>query len=133
MPGTRASKITKPPTMADNSPGLPGGADGDSLGAVPALADPTFPEVTGPAVVDLTDNDAAVVKLFLGALVPLRARLLSLSWTRALIHLQPSTTWMMTPLKASASYAENQNLDTLSLSMLRHSSSPATFTSASRP
>ena len=71
MPETRASKITEPPTMADNSPGLPGGgADGDGLGAVPAPADPTVPEVTAPAVIDLTDNDAAMIKLFerLGAL-----------------------------------------------------------------
>ena len=148
MPETRrASKLTEPPTMAgDNSPGLrasgtDGGAgDGSSpaaSGAAPptpaGVTSPTNPEVTAPQVVDLTDNNAAMVKLFERLLVLSRVRHLSLSWTRALIRLQPSMIWMMMPLKAFASYAENQNLDTLLRSVLRHSSSSATFTFGSRP
>ena len=69
MPGTRASKITEPPTMADIPPGFPADADGDAHGIVQPPAEPPVPEVTAP-VVDLTDTDTAIVKLFerLGAL-----------------------------------------------------------------
>ena len=59
--------------MADNSPGLHAGggtADGDGVGADPTPANLTVPEVTAQPVVDLTENDATMVKLFerLGAL-----------------------------------------------------------------
>ena len=68
MPGTRASKITEPPTMADNPPGLPAG-DASDAAIGPDTVSTTPPEaatvtaMTAPAI-DFTNNDTAMVNLF---------------------------------------------------------------------
>ena len=71
MPETcRATKVTTP-TMAGTPPGLPRATAGDATGpgATALEPSPMVPRVTTP-VIDLTNNDAAMVKLFerLGAL-----------------------------------------------------------------